>query len=103
MNNVYDYTFHLLNEYAKLLRFKPSIPPGAVEFCSETMACDVNGIQRKFMEESMIMVSSDSNPCTIPPPYDSLTLQEVLERKTNSTRLVEIWEDEYWLTKNNPK
>ncbi|CAI8607254.1 unnamed protein product [Vicia faba] len=100
MNNVYDYTFHLLNEYAKLLRFKPTIPQGAVEFCSETMACDVNGIQRKFMEESMVMSPSDLNPCTIPPPYDSMTLHEVLERKVNSTRQVEIWEDEYWLTKN---
>ncbi|KAL5062022.1 hypothetical protein RYX36_023759 [Vicia faba] len=101
MNNVYDYIFNLLNQYAKLLRFKPSIPQGAVEFCSETMACDLNGIERKFMEESMVMFPSDSNPCTIPPPYDPLTLQEVLERNVNSTRQVEIWEDEYWLNKNN--
>ncbi|CAJ2657799.1 unnamed protein product [Trifolium pratense] len=99
MNNVYNYMFHLLNEYAKLLRFKPTIPEGALEFCSETMACDVNGTQRKFMEESMVKFPSDSNPCTIPPPYDPFTLQELLERKANSTRQVEIWEDEYY--KNN--
>ncbi|XP_061373552.1 uncharacterized protein LOC133315888 [Gastrolobium bilobum] len=100
MDHVYDYMFHLLNEYAKLLRFKPTIPPGAVEFCPETMACTVDGIHRRFMEESMVKFPSDSNPCTIPPPYDPLTLQGFLERKTNSTRQVEIWEDEYWLNKN---
>jgi hypothetical protein len=99
MNNVYNYMFHLLNEYAKLLRFKPTIPKGAMEFCSETMACDVKGIHRKYMEESMVKFPSDSNPCTLPPPYDPLTLQELLERKANSTRQVEIWEDEYY--KNN--
>ncbi|XP_004510813.2 uncharacterized protein [Cicer arietinum] len=100
MDNVYDYMFHLLNEYAKLLRFKPTIPRGAVALCPEKlMACNVNGTQKRFMEESMVKLPSDSNPCTIPPPYDSLTLQEFLDRKENSTRQVEIWEDEYWLSK----
>ncbi|CAI8607248.1 unnamed protein product [Vicia faba] len=103
MKNVYNYMFHSLNEYAKLLRFKPKIPRGAVEFCAEKlMACDVNGsIIRRFMEESLEKVPSDSNPCTLPPPYDPLTLQEFLERKVNSTRQVEIWEDEYWQSKIN--
>ncbi|XP_058745566.1 uncharacterized protein LOC131618339 [Vicia villosa] len=103
MNNIYDYMFHLLNGYAKLLRFKPTIPVGAEELCSETMACDYKGTHRNFMEESMVMFPRDSSPCIIPPPYDSLTLQEVLERKANSTRQVEIWEDEYLLHKNNGK
>ncbi|XP_058744016.1 uncharacterized protein LOC131616652 [Vicia villosa] len=102
MKNVYNYMFHSLNEYAKLLRFKPKIPRGAVEFCAEKlMACDVNGNKRRFMEESLEMVPSDSNPCTLPPPYDPLTLQDFLERKVSSTRQVEIWEDEYWKSKNN--
>ncbi|CAI8607256.1 unnamed protein product [Vicia faba] len=101
MNNIYDYMFHLLNGYAKLLRFKPTIPLGAEELCAETMACDYDGTHRKFMEDSMVMSPSDSSPCTIPPPYDSLTIQEILERKANSTRQVEIWEDEYWQNKNN--
>ncbi|KAJ1381308.1 Lipopolysaccharide-modifying protein, partial [Sesbania bispinosa] len=100
MDYVYDYMFHLLNEYAKLLRFKPTIPPGAVEFCPETMACAVNGTQRRFMEESMVKFPSDSNPCTIPLPYDPLTLQGFLEKKANSTRQVEIWEDVYWQSKS---
>ncbi|KAK2407112.1 O-glucosyltransferase rumi protein [Trifolium repens] len=100
MNNVYSYMFHLLNEYAKLLKFKPTIPRGAVEFCPEKLlSCAVNGNKRRFMEESMVKVPSDSNPCTIPPPYDPSSLQEFLERKANSTKQVEIWEDEYWQIK----
>ncbi|XP_027336776.1 protein O-glucosyltransferase 1-like [Abrus precatorius] len=96
MDYVYDYMFHLLNEYAKLQRFKPTIPSGAVEFCPEIMACALQGTQRRFMEDSMVKFPSDSNPCTIPPPYDPITLQRFLENQANLTRQVEIWEDEYW-------
>ncbi|KAL8106791.1 hypothetical protein AgCh_023529, partial [Apium graveolens] len=48
MDYVYDYMFHLLNEYAKLLRFEPKIPEKAVEFCSETTACKAEGTEKKF-------------------------------------------------------
>ncbi|RXH70502.1 hypothetical protein DVH24_013248, partial [Malus domestica] len=34
MDYVYDYMFHLLNEYDKLLRFEPRIPKGAAHLCS---------------------------------------------------------------------
>ena len=100
MDYVYDYMFHLLNEYAKLLRFKPTIPPRAVEYCPETMACAVDGTWRRFMEESMVKFPGDSYPCTIPPPYDPSTLQDFLERKDNSTKQVEFWEDKYWHNKD---
>jgi len=102
MKNVYNYMFHLLNEYAKLLKFKPTIPRGAVEICPEKLlTCDViGGNKRRFMEESMVKVPSDSNPCTIPPPFDPLALEEFLGRKANSIMQVEIWEDEYWQSKN---
>ncbi|CAK9180084.1 unnamed protein product, partial [Ilex paraguariensis] len=53
MEYVYDYMFHLLNEYAKLLKYKPTVPPGAVEVCSETMVCNAKGLDREFMIESM--------------------------------------------------
>lgn len=96
MDYVYDYMFHLLNEYAKLLRFKPTIPSGAVEYCPETMACAASGTERRFMEESMVKFPSDSNPCTIPPPYDPKTLQDFLGKKANSIRQVETWEDQYY-------
>ena len=68
MKFVYDYMFHLLNEYARLLRFKPTIPPGAVEICSETMACPMDGLWREYMVESMVKSPSDTPPCTMLTP-----------------------------------
>ncbi|XP_050384875.1 uncharacterized protein LOC126801538 [Argentina anserina] len=96
MDYVYDYMFHVLNEYAKLLKFKPTIPPNAVELCSETMACSATGTWKKFMEESMVMSPREEIPCSLPPPYDTEALHDFLERKANSTRQVEDWENEYW-------
>ncbi|KAK8997823.1 hypothetical protein V6N11_012360 [Hibiscus sabdariffa] len=98
MDNVYNYMFHLLNEYAKLLKFKPAIPLTAVELCSETMACQETGTWRKFMVESLVMSPSNAIPCAMPPPYEPYQLREFLERKANSTRQVEMWEDQYWHT-----
>ncbi|KAL9228932.1 hypothetical protein vseg_004458 [Gypsophila vaccaria] len=99
---VYDYMFHLLNEYAKLLRFKPEVPPNAIELCSEAMACQEEGIWRKLMEESLEKSPSDEGPCALPPPYDPLELKGFLDKKANLTRQVEMWEDNYW-TKMSPK
>ncbi|KAL3026802.1 hypothetical protein AAZX31_03G012600 [Glycine max] len=99
MDYIYDYMFHLLNEYAKLQRFKPTIPPNAVEYCPETMTCGVDGTQKRFMEDSLVKSPSDSNPCTLPPPYEPINLQDFLEKKANSTRQVETWEDQYWENK----
>ncbi|KAL4323500.1 hypothetical protein GQ457_11G001270 [Hibiscus cannabinus] len=98
MDNVYDYMFHLLNEYAKLLKFEPTIPPAAIELCSETMACPETGTRKKFMVESLVMSPSDATPCALPPPYEPQQLREFVERKANSTRQVEMWEDQYWLS-----
>lgn len=91
--------FHLLNEYAKLLKFKPIIPPTAVELSPETMACSTNDAWRRFMEDSLVKFPSDSIPCTIPPD-DTSILQDFRERKANSTKQVKIWEDKYWESKN---
>ncbi|KAH6756434.1 O-glucosyltransferase rumi-like protein [Perilla frutescens var. hirtella] len=102
MESVYDYMFHLLNEYAKLLRYKPNIPPNAVEVCSESLACSVSdaadGNRRKFMEESMEKYSSGSHslPCIIPPPYDPQQLNAFIHLKANATAQVEAWEQDYW-------
>ncbi|XP_034709621.1 protein O-glucosyltransferase 1-like [Vitis riparia] len=100
MDYVYDYMFHLLNEYAKLLKFKPTIPPGAVEVCAETMACPVEGAWRKFMEESLEKIPTDTTPCSLPPPYDPPGFHDFIERKANATRQVELWENEYWDMQN---
>uniref|UniRef100_A0A5B7ASI6 Putative glycosyltransferase n=1 Tax=Davidia involucrata TaxID=16924 RepID=A0A5B7ASI6_DAVIN len=96
MDYVYDYMFNLLNEYAKLLRYKPTVPQNAIELCSEMMACPAEGFEKKFMMESMVKGPMDMSPCTMPPPYNPLTLNSFLKRKANSIKQVEIWEKKYW-------
>ncbi|GAU49578.1 hypothetical protein TSUD_179920 [Trifolium subterraneum] len=65
MKLVYDYMLHLLTEYAKLLKFEPTIPPQAFEVCSENLACPVNGIWRECMIESLVKSPSDTPPCAM--------------------------------------
>ncbi|XP_021904511.1 O-glucosyltransferase rumi homolog [Carica papaya] len=94
MRDVYDYMFHLLNEYAKLLKLKPRIPVGAKEVCSETMACAKEGIEKEYMMESMVMSPSDRVPCSLPPPYDSHDLKAFLEKQERMRRKVEMRDDQ---------
>ncbi|KAJ8771431.1 hypothetical protein K2173_026608 [Erythroxylum novogranatense] len=96
MDYVYDYMFHLLNEYAKLLNFKPTVPPRATEFCSETMACSAKGLEKKFMLGSMVKGPANAGPCTILPPYDPSSLNAVINRKESSINEVELLEKKYW-------
>ncbi|KAK2989080.1 hypothetical protein RJ640_018869 [Escallonia rubra] len=102
MDNVYDYMFHLLNEYAKLLRFEPRVPEGVEELCSETMACNGIGNEKKFMMESLVKSPSLTSPCTLPPPYDPHVVGTLVKRKINSIKQVEIWGRRHWesLTKD---
>ncbi|KAL5744600.1 hypothetical protein ACOSQ2_027716 [Xanthoceras sorbifolium] len=101
MDYVYDYMFHLLNQYSKLLRFKPTIPRNAIELCSETMACQAQGLQKKFMMESLVTSPAEISPCTLPPPYDPPSLHAVLRTKENSMGKVELWEKNYWDNQTN--
>ncbi|GLU00645.1 hypothetical protein SLE2022_179950 [Rubroshorea leprosula] len=97
MDYIYDYMFHLLNEYAKLLRFKPKVPRGATMLCAEIiMACHESGNWKKFKEESLVTSPRDTVPCAMPPPYNATELREFLDTKANSVRQVETWENEYW-------
>ncbi|KAF7148903.1 hypothetical protein RHSIM_Rhsim03G0184900 [Rhododendron simsii] len=102
MDNVY-YMFHLLSEYAKLMRYKPTIPKRAIEICSGKLACPTIGSQKKFIMESMVKGPTDMRPCNMPPPYDALALHNLLKRKANSISQVELWEKRYWenQTKHN--
>lgn len=96
MERVFDYMFHLLNEYAKLLKFKPEVPQNAIELCPECLACPTAGNWRRFMEESLEMSPSHANPCTLPPPYDPATFREFNDHKIKSTQEVEAWEKQYY-------
>ena len=100
MEYVYDYMFHLLNEYAKLLTFKPIRPRKAVELCAETMACPAEGVQKKFFMESMENGPTYTSPCTMPHPYDPPSLHAFLQRKENSIKQVELWEKNFWENQN---
>ena len=79
-----------------LLNFKPTIPQKAVELCSETMACEAQGLTKKFMMESMVKGPADGGPCTMSPPHAPSSLYSVLRRQTNSIRQVQMWEKNYW-------
>ncbi|CAA2970524.1 O-glucosyltransferase 1-like [Olea europaea subsp. europaea] len=93
MQYVYDYMFHLLNEYSKLLKYKPTVPKGAAEVCSETMVCSVEGLQKKFRIDSMVKNPADSSPCTFPPSYNRAELEDFLEMKDNLTKQVKMLEE----------
>lgn len=93
MEYVYDYMFHMLNEYAGLLKFEPRIPAGAVELCSEIMACSANGLEKKFMLESLVKRPSETRPCTMPPPYQPRVLGDFYRKNVNIMRRVEKWEN----------
>ncbi|GMH00527.1 hypothetical protein Nepgr_002366 [Nepenthes gracilis] len=92
MKVVYDYMFHLLSEYARLLRYKPIPPPGAAQVCSESMACAAQGLEKQWKLESLVMAPSRVGPCSLPPPYESHDLKEFIDMKENVTRQVEQWE-----------
>ncbi|KAH9610658.1 hypothetical protein KSS87_006015 [Heliosperma pusillum] len=91
MENVYDYMYHLLNEYGKLLRYKPTVPPGAEETCSEKMACLQEGLQRQFRVESMVMGPSVKNPCTLPPPQSPQVIKAFYDKQDSIIRRVDDW------------
>ncbi|KAH0702673.1 hypothetical protein KY290_019772 [Solanum tuberosum] len=95
MEYVYDYMFHLLNEYAKLLKYKPRVPKNASELCSEIMACPAEGTEKKLMMESMVNWPIDESPCKMPIPFNKLTLDSYHKRKQNSIKEVRTLERDY--------
>ncbi|VAH41514.1 unnamed protein product [Triticum turgidum subsp. durum] len=92
MEYVYDYMFHLLTEYAKLLRFKPTKPPEAVEVCPESLACQAVGREKKYMEDSMVKSANVAGPCNLPPPFSPEEFRELHQRKEKSMNQVEMLE-----------
>lgn len=96
MDFVYDYMFHLLNQYAKLLRYKPSIPQNARELCSEVIACTAEGLQKDFMLESMASGPKITNPCFLPIPFYESELDSLFRQKASTIQQVENWENKYW-------
>ncbi|KAL6901001.1 hypothetical protein ACP4OV_005677 [Aristida adscensionis] len=88
MDYVYDYMLHLLTEYAKLLRYKPTVPENAVELCPEAVACPARGRERQFMMESRERFVADYEPCALPPPFTAGELREMARREEEVRRRV---------------
>ncbi|CAN6461745.1 unnamed protein product [Victoria cruziana] len=100
MEYVYDYMFHSLTEYAKLLRYKPTIPSEAKPVCLESMsACSWGDRMKEFMIESTVEGSRKTGPCTLP-PHDPAAIESFMTKKKESLKRVQAWEKEAWNLKN---
>nr|GMC61983.1 O-glucosyltransferase rumi homolog [Ipomoea batatas] len=95
MEYVYDYMFHLLSEYSKLLKYKPSVPPQLLPLTSHQMLSFSQGLEKQFMMESLVEAPSHTPPCTMP-SSPAPALHSFLKTKQNSIHKVKSWEDDYW-------
>ncbi|KAK4741798.1 hypothetical protein SAY87_025386 [Trapa incisa] len=63
MDRIYDYMYHLISGYSKLMDFKPVPPASAREICLESILCFADEKQRKFLEESTAFPILKRAPC----------------------------------------
>ncbi|PNX83001.1 hypothetical protein L195_g039038 [Trifolium pratense] len=66
IDRIYDYMFHLISEYSKLLDFKPTAPSSSLEVCSESVLCFADEKQREFLSRSAT-TPSQTPPCNLQP------------------------------------
>nr|TKW20183.1 LOW QUALITY PROTEIN: hypothetical protein SEVIR_4G069200v2 [Setaria viridis] len=83
------YMLHLLTEYAKLLRYKPTVPKKVVEICSESIVCPTRGLHRECMMDSMESHFTGFSPCTLPPPFTKEEAKEIADREAEVLRNIE--------------
>ncbi|KAF3575728.1 hypothetical protein DY000_02028819 [Brassica cretica] len=67
MKHVYDYMFHILQSYGKLMKMNVEVPEGAKE-----------------------------GSCEMPPPSEEDELKKFIETKKSVEKEVEKWTNEYW-------
>uniref|UniRef100_A0A803NBG1 Glycosyl transferase CAP10 domain-containing protein n=1 Tax=Chenopodium quinoa TaxID=63459 RepID=A0A803NBG1_CHEQI len=53
-----------------------------------------NGLEATFKKETMVNGPSEHGPCKLPPPYDSNTLEAILDRNAKIKQVVEMWRRE---------
>ncbi|XP_057955874.1 uncharacterized protein LOC131149447 [Malania oleifera] len=79
MDRVYDYMYHLIVQYSKLLDFKPVPPSTAMRVCMHSLLCFADEKQREFLERS------SSSPSEVPPcdlqPADSDFMKRWIQQK----------------------
>ncbi|RZC84431.1 hypothetical protein C5167_047216 [Papaver somniferum] len=78
MERVYDYMYHLINEYSKLQNFKPVPPSTAQEVCMESVLCYANEREKGFLKGSVASPSL-SMPCTLQSP-DRELVENVIQK-----------------------
>ncbi|KAM0915472.1 hypothetical protein ACQ4PT_010864 [Festuca glaucescens] len=93
MDRVYDYMFHLLSEYAKLLGYNPTVPDGAMEVTVESLTHGRRGLEREFMVETMVNVPGSAAPCKLPSSFSANELETLRRGKADAVRQVETWEE----------
>lgn len=64
MARVYDYMYHLISEYSKLLDFTPVPPSSAIEICQDSVLCFADENQRRFLKMSSAYPSRTA-PCSL--------------------------------------
>lgn len=84
MRHVYDYMFHLISEYSKLLDYKPVVPPTARQVCTESLLCFADPKQRQFLEQSASTLSP-APPCTLQ-KHDGRILKRWVKLKDNAMK-----------------
>ncbi|KAK3035455.1 hypothetical protein RJ639_032880 [Escallonia herrerae] len=80
MDRVYDYMYHLIVEYSKLLDFTPVQPSSADEVCVDSLLCFAEDKQREFLGRSTAFPSSDP-PCRLQPSNKDL-IKAMVKKKT---------------------
>ncbi|KAJ0570169.1 putative glycosyl transferase CAP10 domain-containing protein [Helianthus annuus] len=82
VDRVYDYMYHLITEYAKLLDFKPVRPSTALEECNESRLCYADENHRGFLERSTA-TPSPAPPCKLHPPN-----VEMIKKKMEAKNII---------------
>jgi hypothetical protein len=95
MGRVYDYMFHLLTEYARLLQYRPAVPHGAAEVTVESMMRGRRGLVRQFMVDTMEVDGSggEAGPCRLQPAFSAQELEARRRERADLARQVEEWEN----------
>ncbi|XP_004976347.1 O-glucosyltransferase rumi isoform X1 [Setaria italica] len=96
MDRVYDYMFHLLSEYARLLRYRPAVPRGAAEVTVESMMRGRRGlVERQFMMDTVEVdgAGGEGGPCRLQPPFSAQELEALRKERADVVRQVEAWEN----------
>ncbi|XP_059067815.1 uncharacterized protein LOC131042854 [Cryptomeria japonica] len=94
MKHVYDYMFHVLTKYAKLLKYKPFVTKNSMEYCSEAMMCFANEVEKQYMKDTLITTRSPSPPCDIGELHANIEAIKEYAEENKETQFNVKWVEE---------